>query len=212
MAKTRGKTGWLNRHVSDPYVKLAQREGFRSRAAYKLLALHEKDRLFFPGQTVLDLGAAPGAWSQVAKKQVGPQGVVYAIDRLPIPALADIVCLQGDLTEEASLAMLYDKIPIGKVDLVMSDMAPNLSGIASIDQPRSRLLIELAFEIAEKVLKARGNFLVKCFHGSGFDAYFKKLRTHFEKVVTRKPTASRANSSEVYLLAKAYRKISSNSV
>jgi 23S rRNA (uridine2552-2'-O)-methyltransferase len=205
MTNIRKQRRWLKKHTSDPYVKLAQREGFRSRAAYKLLALHEKEHLFFQGQTVLDLGAAPGAWSQLAVQQVGEQGKVFAVDRLPMNPLNHVTYLQGDLEEEETLEKLYTLLPEKGVDFVMSDMAPNLSGIASIDQPRTLYLIELALDIAEKTLKKKGHFLVKCFHGIGFDQYFKKLRTRFEKVSAKKPAASRSNSSEVYLLAKTYR-------
>ena len=203
MANTKAKV-WLNKHRADPYVKLAQRQGFRSRAAYKLLALHEKDRLFAPGQTVLDLGAAPGAWSQLAKQKVGQLGCVFAVDILPISPIDGVTFIQGDLNHEATLTWLYQSVAPHHLDLVLSDMAPNLSGIASVDQARIIQLAELALNITESLLKPQGNFLVKCFHGIGFEAYLKALRQRFERVFIRKPPASRARSSEVYLVAKRY--------
>jgi 23S rRNA (uridine2552-2'-O)-methyltransferase len=205
MASTKFKNPWLRKHAADPYVKLAQQQGFRSRAAYKLLAIHEKDHLFKPGRTVLDLGAAPGAWSQLAREKIGAHGKVIAVDRLPMEAIKDVIFIQGDLESAQTLDMLYNTLEEECVDLVLSDIAPNLSGISSIDQPRSYALVELSLAIAKRVLKKEGCFLVKCFHGKGFEHYFKKLRACFTQVLTRKPPASRARSTEVYLLAKGYR-------
>jgi 23S rRNA (uridine2552-2'-O)-methyltransferase len=198
------KNPWLKKHVADPYVQRAQQQGFRSRAAYKLLAIHDKDRLFKPGQLVLDLGAAPGAWSQVAREKVG-KGAVIALDRLPMLAIEGVTFIQGDLESPETVDSLYNTLNAKRVDLVLSDMAPNLTGVSSIDQPQSLALVQLALHVAQQVLKKDGCFLVKCFHGKGFDTYFKELRASFSKVVTRKPVASRAHSSEVYLLAKGYR-------
>ena len=205
MKKVKFKNPWIKRHVADPFVKLSQQQGFRSRAAYKLLAIHEKDRLFKSGQRVLDLGAAPGAWSQIAKNKVGSQGQVIAIDRLSMLPIEGVQFIQGDLEESSTLETVFNTLQAKPIDLVLSDMAPNLSGVASIDQPRSHALVHLSLYIAQQTLKKGGCFLVKCFHGKGFEAYFKELRHSFDKVVTRKPVASRTGSKEVYLLAKGYR-------
>lgn len=200
------KRTWFKKHINDPYVKRSQQEGFRSRAAYKLLALQEKDNVLQPGATVIDLGAAPGAWSQVAKKIVGVHGNVIAVDLLPIENLPGVTCLQGDILDADCLANLYRTMTTQKADVVLSDIAPNLSGVTSIDQPRSRVLITAALEMAQYLLKPGGHFLVKCFHGKGFDGFFKELRCNFARVSTRKPSASRATSSEIYLVAKEYQK------
>ncbi|KAH9218340.1 ribosomal RNA large subunit methyltransferase J [Leptodontidium sp. 2 PMI_412] len=205
MTNIKFKNPWLRKHVADPYVKLAQQHGFRSRAAYKLLAIHEKDRLFKPGKTVLDLGAAPGAWSQLARQKIGTHGKVIAVDRLPMEPIQGVIFIEGDLETTQTLDKLYHTLQTGCVDLVLSDIAPNLSGIPSIDQPRSYALVELSLTIAKRVLKKEGCFLVKCFQGKGFDDYFKQLRACFAQVLTRKPAASRARSTEVYLLARGYR-------
>lgn len=202
MSHAKSSFRWLKEHHNDPYVKLALKQGFRSRAVYKLLALHEKDRLLTPGQTVLDLGAAPGGWSQLAKQKVGPKGTVLALDILPITPLDEVTCIQGDLHQDSTLTTLRECLPTQVVDLVMSDMAPNLSGISSVDQPRMVRLAELARDIALTFLKPKAHFLVKCFQGQGFEAYFQSLRIFFDRVVTRKPPASRSRSSEVYLIAK----------
>ncbi len=197
---------WIARHIEDKHVKLSKKEGWRSRAAYKLLAIQKKDQFLKPGHIVLDLGAAPGAWSQVAIQQVGCLGLVFAIDQLPILPLKAVKTLQGNLLEEKTLQILYGALGQRKVDSVLSDMAPNLSGMKSIDQPRSNTLMQTAFEIVQTVLKIKGNFLVKCFQGVGFDQYFQCLSACFEKVLVRKPDASRSCSSEVYLMCKNYRK------
>lgn len=196
---------WFKKHLTDPYVKLAQQQGFRSRAAYKLIMLNEKDHLFHKGQKVLDLGAAPGAWSQFVKQQVGDQGEVCAIDLLPLEPIPGVLCLQCDASDEAMLQQLYALRGLKPFDIVISDMAPNLSGLASIDQPRIHYLMKLGLEIAAEVLKKKGCFLVKAFHGKGFDVYVQHLRTCFDRVVVRKPAASRSGSSEVYLVAQGYR-------
>lgn len=195
----------MREHVTDPYVKLAQAEGARSRAAYKLQQIDERDRLLKPGMTVVDLGAAPGGWAQIAARRVAPGGRVIAVDLLEMPALAGVVFIRGDFRSEATLAELERLLGHQPVDLVLSDMSPNISGIASVDQARAGTLAELALEFALKHLKPQGNFLVKSFQGEGFEAFVKVLRRHFTQVVTRKPRASRSRSSEVYLLGKGKR-------
>jgi 23S rRNA (uridine2552-2'-O)-methyltransferase len=195
---------WMKEHFDDPYVKQSWQDGYRSRASYKLLALDEKDKLFRPGMTVIDLGAAPGGWSQVAAEKVGPEGVVIASDILEMDALAGVDFIQGDFTEESVLESVLERLNNRPVDLVMSDMAPNMSGMAAIDQPQAMYLVELALELARDTLSPGGRFLAKVFQGEGFDAYLKTLRGDFNKVVTRKPEASRARSREVYLLADGF--------
>ncbi len=197
--------GWLKEHFDDQYVQRSWQEGYRSRASYKLLALDEKDRLFKPGMTVIDLGAAPGGWSQVAAEKVGPEGVVIASDILEMDALAGVDFIQGDFTEESVLEAILAALGDRPVDLVMSDMAPNMSGMAAIDQPQAMYLVELALDLAGQTLRPGGTFLAKVFQGEGFDEYLKTLRQRFTRVVTRKPEASRARSREVYLLAQGFR-------
>jgi len=202
MARNKTSKAWMREHVTDRYVKLAQAEGARSRAAYKLQQIDERDRLLKPGMTVVDLGAAPGGWAQIAAKRVAPGGRVIAVDLLEMPALAGVVFIRGDFRSEATLAELERLLGNQPVDLVLSDMSPNITGIASVDQARAGTLAELALEFALKHLKPQGNFLVKSFQGEGFEAFVKVLRRHFTQVVTRKPRASRSRSSEVYLLGK----------
>jgi 23S rRNA (uridine2552-2'-O)-methyltransferase len=201
MAKT--SKAWMREHVTDPYVKRANAEGFRSRAAYKLQQLDEKDKLLKPGMTVVDLGAAPGGWSQVAAKRVGASGRVIALDLLEMGPVHGVTVIRGDFQEQAVLEAMEQALQGENVDLVMSDMAPNISGIAAADQARAIGLAELALEFAVKHLKPQGNFLVKTFHGAGYDGLVNTLRRSFQQVVTRKPDASRSRSSEVYLLGKA---------
>src|SRR5512139_3230982 len=191
---------WMKEHVSDPYVQLAQKEGYRSRAAYKLLEIDEKDHLLKPGMVVVDLGATPGGWSQIASTRVGAQGKVIALDLLPMQPLARVEFIQGDFREDSVLAELEARLGGQSIGLVISDMAPNISGIDSADQARAIHLAELALEFAVQHLKPGGAFLVKVFQGSGFEAYMKLMRKHFGRVVSRKPKASRDRSSEVYLL------------
>ncbi|MBU0499871.1 MAG: 23S rRNA (uridine(2552)-2'-O)-methyltransferase RlmE [Gammaproteobacteria bacterium] len=205
MAKTKSSQRWLNRHFNDPYVQRAQREGFRSRAAFKLLEIQERDKILRPGQVVVDLGAAPGGWSQVASRLVGGKGAVIAMDILPMDPVADVAIVEGDFREQEALERLRDLLAGRAVDLVISDMAPNVSGVAVVDQPRSIHLCELALEFARETLKPGGDFLVKVFQGEGFEAFLKALRLSFDKVMTRKPEASRSNSREVYLLARGKR-------
>ena len=197
---------WMKEHFDDPYVKQSWQDGYRSRASYKLLALDEKDKLFRSGMTVIDLGAAPGGWSQVAAERVGDKGVVIASDILEMDALAGVDFIQGDFTEEPVLNGILDRLQNRPVDLVMSDMAPNMSGMAAIDQPQAMYLVELALELARETLSPGGRFLAKVFQGEGFDDYLKALRNDFQRVVTRKPEASRARSREVYLLAEGFKK------
>jgi 23S rRNA (uridine2552-2'-O)-methyltransferase len=197
--------GWLKEHFDDQYVQRSWQDGYRSRASYKLLELDDKDRLFKPGMTVIDLGAAPGGWSQVAAEKVGPEGVVIASDILEMDALAGVDFIQGDFTEESVLEAILAALGERPVDLVMSDMAPNMSGMAAIDQPQAMYLVELALDLAGQTLRPGGTFLAKVFQGEGFDEYLKTLRERFTRVVTRKPEASRARSREVYLLAQGFR-------
>ncbi len=200
MAKTGSSKRWLKRHFNDPYVQRAQREGYRSRAAFKLLEIQEKDRLIRPGMCLVDLGAAPGGWSQVAARLVGLKGMVVAMDVLPMDSMAGVSFVQGDFREDAVLAELDNLLGDSVVDLVISDMLPNVTGVAAVDQPRSIYLCELALEFARDRLKPGGAFLVKILQGEGFDPYLQSMRALFTRVVTRKPAASRGISREVYLL------------
>ena len=199
-----GKTSkqWMNEHVNDPYVKRAQKEGYRSRAAYKLLGINERDHFFKRGMVVVDLGATPGGWSQVALAKVGAAGKVIALDLLPMQPIAGVEFIQGDFREDSVLAMLEERLGGKQVGLVISDMSPNISGIAMTDQVRAMHLAELALEFAVRHLQPGGSFLVKVFHGVGFEDYLKLMRRHFAHVLTRKPDASRDRSSEQYLLGR----------
>ena len=202
MVKKRSSSkAWLKEHFSDQWVAKAQAEGYRSRASFKLLEMHEKDRLFRPGMTVLDLGAAPGGWSQVAGRLMGSHGTVIASDILPMDALPDVTFIEGDFREDAVYEQILAALGDRKADLVMSDMAPNMSGNKGVDQPRAMYLAELALDMAERVLEPDGQFLVKVFQGEGFDEYRQMLLQRFDRVVSRKPAASRARSTEVYQLA-----------
>jgi 23S rRNA (uridine2552-2'-O)-methyltransferase len=204
---TRTKSNpWMTRHVNDPYVKRATSEGMRSRAAYKLQQINDKDKLIRPGMRVVDLGAAPGGWSQVAARIVRPAGCVIGIDLLEVPPLPGVTFIRGDFSEDAGLAALERALGGAAVDLVLSDMAPNITGIAVADQSRLMGLVELALDFSVKHLKPDGNFLVKVFHGAGFDSYVLALREVFKAVQTRKPDASRKGSREVYLLGKGLKR------
>ena len=205
MGRVRGKS-WMQEHVTDAYVKRARVEGMRSRAAYKLDEIAARDRLLKPGMVVVDLGAAPGGWSQVAAGRVGPRGRVIALDLLEMPSLAGVTFLCGDFRDDATLAELARVLGGQRADLVLSDMAPNLSGIASSDQARVMELAELALDFALKHMKPQGNFLVKTFQGAGFEDYLKILRSRFSAVAVRKPEASRDRSREVYLLGKGLKR------
>ena len=201
----------MREHVTDPYVKRANVEGYRSRAAYKLQQIAEKDKLLKPGMTVVDLGAAPGGWSQVAAKAVGPTGRVIAVDLLEMAQVAGVTVIRGDFSDEATLGELERTLENRPLDLVLSDMAPNLSGIASTDQARSIALAELALDFSLNHLKPHGNFLVKTFQGAGYDELVATLRRSFLKLHTRKPDASRSRSNEVYLLGKGLARQSGSS-
>ena len=205
MARTKSSASWLSRHLSDPFVKQAQKDGYRSRAAYKLTELNEKDKLIRPGMRILDLGSAPGGWSQVAGKIVGDKGRILATDILPMESIRNVDFIQGDFTDEAIVQQLLDWLDGGKFDLVMSDIAPNLSGISISDQAKSIYFLELALDTVCKTLKPGATFVAKMFQGSGSDQYIKDLRTHFSKVSIRKPSASRKESREVYLVAKGFK-------
>ena len=205
MGRVRGKS-WMQEHVSDAYVKRARAEGMRSRAAYKLDEIAVRDRLLKPGMVVVDLGAAPGGWSQVAAGRVGPRGRVIALDILEMPSLPGVTFLRGDFRDDATLVELERVLAGQRADLVLSDMAPNLSGIASSDQAQSLELAELALDFALKHMKPKGNFLVKTFQGTGFEEYLRSLRGRFSAVAVRKPEASRDRSREVYLLGKGLKR------
>lgn len=202
MARSKSSKAWLHEHVTDRYVRQAKQEGYRSRAAYKLLELARQDQLIRPGMTIVDLGAAPGGWSQVASELVGTKGHVIAVDILNMQAVRGVTFVQGDFRENATLQVLEAELAGRRVDLVLSDMAPNISGIGMVDQARASHLAELALEFAVKSLKPGGNFLVKGFQGAGYNELRAELRKHFRQVLTRKPAASRSRSSEMYLLAK----------
>ena len=200
MSRSKSSSRWLKEHFDDPYVKEAQKKGYRSRAAFKLLEIQEKDKLVKPGMVVVDLGSAPGSWSQIVVKWVGDKGKVFALDILPMEAIVDVDFIEGDFREEDVLQQLEAALAGQQIDLVISDIAPNMSGNNCVDLPRAMYLVELALEFAQQHLRPKGNFLVKVFQGAGFDEYFKSLKMHFDKVITRKPKASRGRSREVYLI------------
>ncbi len=190
----------MQEHLNDEYVKRAQKDGYRARAAYKLIEIDDKDHLIKPGMTIVDLGSTPGSWSQVAMQRLKGQGHVIALDLLEMAAIPGVQFIQGDFRDDVVLDQLEKSLNGKPIDLVIADMAPNITGISSVDQPNAAYLTELALEFSLKWLKPDGNFLVKVFVGSGFDEIVKSMRLGFEKVVTRKPKASRDRSSEVYLL------------
>ena len=205
MKKSKSSARWLNDHENDEYVQRARREGFRSRAVYKLLEIQEKYQILKPGSVVVDLGAAPGGWMQVAKKAVGDSGFVVGLDLLAIEPLLDCTFIQGDFTEDAILEQLMDALDGRPVDLVISDMAPNLSGMKDIDQPRSMYLVELAVHFASEVLRPGGTFLAKCFEGEGIDDIRATIRNEFKQLNNVKPKASRGKSREIYLLGRSFK-------
>jgi 23S rRNA (uridine2552-2'-O)-methyltransferase len=207
MARTKSSGNWLREHVTDPYVKQAQKDGYRSRASYKLIQLNEKDHLIRPGMLIVDLGSAPGSWSQVAGRLVGDKGTVVATDILPMDPLKNVDFIQGDFTEEAVLEQILALLEGRNPDLILCDIAPNITGIDVADQASSMYLVELALDMVRQVLKPKGDFVVKVFQGAGSDAYLKELRSSFEKVLIRKPAASRARSREVYVVAKGFKGI-----
>ncbi|BAJ03268.1 MULTISPECIES: 23S rRNA (uridine(2552)-2'-O)-methyltransferase RlmE [Shewanella] len=203
--RTASSSRWLQEHFDDHYVKLAQKRGLRSRAAFKLEEIQEKDKLIRPGMTVVDLGAAPGGWSQVAVKLAGDRGKVIACDILAMDPIVGVDFLQGDFREEKVLDALLTRVGDGKVDVVLSDMAPNMSGTGGVDQPRAMYLVELALDMCHQVMAPNGCFAVKVFQGEGFEEYMKSVRAAFKTVKTRKPDSSRARSREVYLVATGYK-------
>jgi 23S rRNA (uridine2552-2'-O)-methyltransferase len=202
MPRSKSSHRWLREHFDDPFVKRAQQEGYRSRAVYKLQEIQAKDRLLQPGMTVVDLGAAPGGWTQYAADLVGRKGRVVATDMLPMDPVPGVTILQGDFREPEVLEQLLAILGEGGADLVMSDMAPNMSGMDAVDQPRAMYLAELAADLARTVLKPGGDFLVKLFQGAEFDDYVRMLRAEYDKVSIRKPKASRPRSREVYAVAR----------
>lgn len=202
MKRTKTSKAWMREHLNDPYVKRAQQDGYRSRAAYKLMEIDERDHLLRPGTVVVDLGATPGGWSQIAAKKVGSSGKVIALDILEMHPLAGVTFIQGDFREESVLNELSQALNGKPVDLVISDMAPNISGVGLSDQAKSMHLVELALDFAVNHLKPEGSFLVKVFQGVGFEEFMREMRAHFNQVLTRKPKASRDRSSEIYLLGK----------
>lgn len=207
MIKSHSKSSkqWLKRQHTDIYAKQARQDGYRSRAAYKLIELNKSDSIFTADMVVVDLGAAPGGWSQVASRLVGAKGSVIAVDKIDMSSIPDVEIIIGDFLEQVTMDKLLNVINGRPVDLVMSDMAPNLSGIRSIDLPRAIYLAEIAVDLVKQVLRHNGSFLVKLFQGYGYEEYVDMLRQLFNKVLVRKPKASRSESSEVYLLAKEYR-------
>ncbi|MDF1683764.1 MAG: 23S rRNA (uridine(2552)-2'-O)-methyltransferase RlmE [Legionellaceae bacterium] len=205
MARSKSSHQWLREHFSDEYVKQAQRDGYRSRAVYKLKELDEKKKLLRPGMAVIDLGAAPGGWTQYLVEKLQGQGKIIALDILPMDALPGVDVIQGDFHDDHVLAELMTYVPEGGVDLLLSDMAPNMSGNISVDIPSAMALVEIGFDLASSVLKPGGNLLMKVFHGEGFDELLKLARTQFDSVMVRKPAASRPRSRETYLLAKGYK-------
>lgn len=205
MSKSKSSGRWLREHFSDEYVIKSQKEGYRSRASYKLIEIDDKDKLIKPGNLVVDLGAAPGGWSQVAVQRVGNKGRVVASDILPMDGLAGVDFVLGDFTEENVFNRILDVIDRAPVDLVISDMAPNMSGMKAVDQPRAMYLAELAYDMAISVLRPGGSFVTKIFMGEGFEQYMKEAKLRFDRVLTRKPDSSRARSPEVYMVARKFK-------
>lgn len=204
MARSKSSSAWLKEHFDDPYVQSAQKEGWRSRAVYKLKEIDDRDKLLKPGMVVVDLGAAPGGWSQYAAKKLGSKGKVFALDILEMEALPGVEFLQGDFREDEVLAALKSRLAGETIDLVLSDMAPNMSGTPVVDQARALYLVELALDFARENLRPGGDFLVKLFQGEGSDAWLAAVRKQFKIVKVRKPDASRGRSREIYVLARSY--------
>jgi 23S rRNA (uridine2552-2'-O)-methyltransferase len=198
------RSQWMHEHLRDEFVLKAQQDGYASRAAYKLLGIQEQDQILRPGMTVVDLGAAPGGWSQVASKLVGPKGRVIAIDLLPMDASGDFIFIQGDFTDDAILEKLMETLDGQKVDVILSDMSPNLSGQRVVDQPRVAYLVELALDCVARILKPGGTFVTKFFQGEGIDSIMLTMKHQFKSFKTRKPKASRSKSREIYLLGKGF--------
>ena len=204
MARSKSSHRWLGEHFSDEYVKKAQQEGYRSRAVYKLKEIQDRDRIIQPAMKIVDLGAAPGGWSQYATELLGRKGRIVASDILPIDPLPFVEFVQGDFREDDVLQAILDLLGNERADLVISDMAPNMSGVDAVDQPRAIHLCELALDMAQRVLKPNGCFLVKLFQGEGSEAYLKDVKQHFKTVKIRKPAASRPRSREVYVFAQGF--------
>ena len=209
MAKSKSSKGWLKEHFDDEYVRRSQQDGYRSRAIYKLIEIDEKDRLIKPGMTIVDLGAAPGGWSEYCIKKLSKKGSIIALDILPMVPIEGVTIIEGDFREEAVFdelmaVMKNNASESAKADLVISDMAPNISGMGSVDMPRAYYLCELALDLARQTLNPGGGLLVKLFQGEGFEAYSKELKASFSKVVMRKPKASRSRSREIYALATGF--------
>ena len=205
MAKSKSSKSWLKEHFDDEYVRRSQQDGYRSRAIYKLIEIDKKDRLVKPGMTIVDLGAAPGGWSEYCVKKLGKKGTMVALDILPMEPIEGVTIIEGDFREDAVFEELMVVMNSDKADLVISDMAPNISGMDSVDMPRAYYLCDLALDLARQVLKPGGGLLVKLFQGDGFEAYNKELKSSFSRVVMRKPKASRARSREIYALATGYK-------
>ena len=205
MGRSKSSHQWMQRHVNDEYVKRSQVDGYRSRASYKLLEIQQRDSIIKPGQVIVDLGSAPGGWSQVAAKLVGHKGRVLATDLLEMDPVQGVEFVQGDFTEQPVVDELIRLLDGRKPDLVISDIAPNISGMSAVDQPRSMYLCELALDFARQQLKSGGSLVVKVFHGAGFDDFIRDARTSFDRVVTRKPRASRPKSREVYMVATGFK-------
>jgi 23S rRNA (uridine2552-2'-O)-methyltransferase len=205
VARSKTSLGWLKEHFNDPYVKKAQKDGYRSRASYKLLEIQEKYRLIRPGMSVIDLGAAPGGWSQVTSRLIGGQGRLIASDILEMDSIPDVTFIRGDFTQDEVLAQILEAVGNSHVDLVISDMAPNMSGTPAVDMPKAMFLCELALDLATRVLKPGGDFVIKIFQGEGFDVYLKDARKKFDKIIMLKPDSSRGRSREQYMLARGYR-------
>ncbi|MBF8732215.1 MULTISPECIES: 23S rRNA (uridine(2552)-2'-O)-methyltransferase RlmE [Pseudomonas] len=203
--RSKSSHNWLREHFNDPFVKQAQKDGYRSRASYKLLEIQEKDKLIRPGMSVIDLGAAPGGWSQVTSRLIGGQGRLIASDILEMDSIPDVTFIQGDFTQDEVLQRILEAVGDSHVDLVISDMAPNMSGTPAVDMPRAMFLCELALDLACRVLRPGGDFLIKIFQGEGFDHYLKDVRGKFDKVQMRKPSSSRDRSREQYLLGRGFK-------
>lgn len=206
MSRSKSSHRWLQEHFQDEYVKRARSQGLRSRAVFKLMEIQERDRLLKPGMNVLDLGAAPGGWSVYARQMVGKKAKVIALDILPMEVIPGVDCMVGDFRDDEVLEQLYRLLDGIGIDIVLSDMAPNISGNREVDQPRAVYLAELALDAARTVLTGQGKFLVKVFQGEGFDAFLQEVRQSFAKVLIRKPKASRSRSSEVYILGLGFKK------
>ncbi len=205
MARSGSSQRWLSEHFSDEYVKLAQQRGYRSRAVFKLEEIDSRDRLIRPGLSVVDLGAAPGGWSQYVAEKIGKRGKIIALDILPVEAIPGVDIIEGDFLDEQVFDQLLKTLEGNAVDLVLSDMAPNMSGTRVVDQPRAMYLAELALDMARQVLKPGGSFVTKLFMGAGFDEYQRDVRKSFASVANRKPKASRDRSREVYLVGKGFK-------